>query len=106
MVVLGVSSSPFAGMSATIGVSIVLGQPALMRTPRGVYSRLVDLGVAMGAMAVEVSEWARGHAVPETSDFATAYVVDAHWPQKPSSAQWAAMPGVAVDAHDNVWLFT
>jgi len=29
----------------------------------------VSLGVAMGAMAVEVSEWARGHAVPETSDF-------------------------------------
>ena len=39
-------------------------------------------------------------------NLATAYVVDAHWPQKPSSAQWAAMPGVAVDAHDNVWLFT
>ncbi|HSR80915.1 MAG TPA: MDR family MFS transporter [Hyphomicrobiaceae bacterium] len=35
----------------------------------------VSLGVAMGAMAVEVSEWARGHAVPETSDFATAFVV-------------------------------
>jgi len=35
----------------------------------------VSFGVAVGAMAVEVSEWARGHAVPETSDFAAAFVV-------------------------------
>jgi len=35
----------------------------------------VSFGVAMGAMAVEVSEWARGHTVPETSDFSTAFVV-------------------------------
>ncbi|HJU30923.1 MAG TPA: MFS transporter [Hyphomicrobiaceae bacterium] len=35
----------------------------------------VSLGVAVGAMAVEASEWMRGHAVPETSDFATAFVV-------------------------------
>ena len=32
------SSSPFARMSATIGVSIVPGQTALMRMPRGAYS--------------------------------------------------------------------
>ncbi len=35
----------------------------------------VSLGVAVGAMAVEVSEWARGHALPQTADFATAFVV-------------------------------
>ena len=35
----------------------------------------VSLGVAVGAMAVEVSEWARGHSVPETSDFSAAFVV-------------------------------
>jgi MFS family permease len=35
----------------------------------------VSLGVAVGAMAVEVSEWARGHGVPETSDFSAAFVV-------------------------------
>src|SRR6185503_10395591 len=35
----------------------------------------VSLGVAVGAMAVELSEWARGHAVPETADFATAFVI-------------------------------
>src|ERR1700704_1740169 len=35
----------------------------------------VSLGVAVGAMAVELSEWASGHAVPETSDFSAAFVV-------------------------------
>jgi EmrB/QacA subfamily drug resistance transporter len=35
----------------------------------------VSLGVAVGAMAVELSEWARGHAAPQTEDFATAFVV-------------------------------
>src|SRR5438874_2123912 len=37
---------------------------------------------------------------------ATAYVVEPHWPQKPPEAAWEAVPGVAVDAHDQVWLFT
>ena len=37
--VLDRSSSPLAIMSATIGVSMVPGQTALMRTPRGAYSR-------------------------------------------------------------------
>ena len=35
----------------------------------------VSLGVAVGAMVVEMSEWARGHSVPETSDFSAAFVV-------------------------------
>ena len=35
----------------------------------------MSLGVAVGAMAVELSEWARGHAAPQTEDFATAFVV-------------------------------
>jgi len=32
------SSSPLASIATTIGVSIVPGQTALMRTPRGAYS--------------------------------------------------------------------
>jgi EmrB/QacA subfamily drug resistance transporter len=35
----------------------------------------VSFGVAVGAMAVEVSEWARGHTVPQTADFSAAFVV-------------------------------
>jgi DNA-binding beta-propeller fold protein YncE len=37
---------------------------------------------------------------------ATAYTVDPHWPQKPADAFWGEMPGVAVDAHDHVYIFT
>jgi DNA-binding beta-propeller fold protein YncE len=37
---------------------------------------------------------------------ATAYVVDAHWPQKPADFHWGHVPGMAVDAHDHVYVFT
>jgi streptogramin lyase len=37
---------------------------------------------------------------------ATAYVVDAQWPQRPANASWAEVSGVAVDAHDHVYVFT
>jgi DNA-binding beta-propeller fold protein YncE len=37
---------------------------------------------------------------------AIGYEVDPSWPQRPASvAPWAAIPGVAVDADDCVWLF-
>ena len=35
----------------------------------------VSFGVAIGAMVVEASEVLRGHTVPETADFAAAFVV-------------------------------
>jgi hypothetical protein len=37
---------------------------------------------------------------------ATAYAVDPHWPHKPADIFWGEMPGVAVDAHDHVYIFT
>jgi hypothetical protein len=36
----------------------------------------------------------------------TWYEVDPNWPQKPAEFKWAAVPGVAVDKDDNVWMFT
>jgi hypothetical protein len=33
-------------------------------------------------------------------------VVDATWPEKPGSFEWAQMPGVAVDSRDRVYIFT
>jgi len=33
-------------------------------------------------------------------------VVDPDWPQKPDDFQWAAMPGIAIDAQDQIYLFT
>lgn len=34
------------------------------------------------------------------------WVVDAKWPQKPADYVWGMMSGVAVDAKDNVYIFT
>jgi hypothetical protein len=52
-------------------------------------------------------------AKPKSSDpeyphvtLATAYEVDPAWPTRPKHVAWGHMPGVAVDANDNVWLFT
>lgn len=39
-------------------------------------------------------------------DLATSYEVDPSWPERPPGMPWAAMPGIAVDARDQVWLFT
>jgi hypothetical protein len=37
---------------------------------------------------------------------ATAYVVDPAWPQKPDGVQWGAVPGIAVDGKDQVYVYT
>jgi DNA-binding beta-propeller fold protein YncE len=37
---------------------------------------------------------------------ATAYEVDPKWPQRPDTAKWGQTPGIAVDAHDQVYVFT
>lgn len=34
------------------------------------------------------------------------FEVDATWPQRPDDVKWAAVPGVAVDKEDNVWVYT
>src|SRR5689334_2813535 len=39
-------------------------------------------------------------------NLAPAYEVDPAWPQKPADFRWEAMPGIAVDQRDNVWIFT
>ena len=37
---------------------------------------------------------------------AVTWQVDPAWPQKPKDFQWGHVPGVAVDAKDNVYVFT
>jgi sugar lactone lactonase YvrE len=37
---------------------------------------------------------------------ATVWEVDAKWPQKPAGMLWGAVPGIAVDKEDNVYVFT
>lgn len=37
---------------------------------------------------------------------AAGYQVDPAWPKRPRDMEWAAMPGLAIDARDRVFLFT
>jgi hypothetical protein len=39
-------------------------------------------------------------------NLATAYVVDPTWPQRPEALTWGDVPGIAVDAKDQVYVFT
>lgn len=39
-------------------------------------------------------------------NLATAYEVDPRWPLRPDGVFWKDVPGLAVDAQDNVWVFT
>lgn len=36
----------------------------------------------------------------------TWYEVDPNWPRRPANLPWGRMPGIAVDAKDQVWVFT
>ncbi len=39
-------------------------------------------------------------------NLSVAYAVDPAWPKRPAGINWSDMPGMAVDKHDNVWVFT
>ncbi len=43
---------------------------------------------------------------PKLVDLSTRYKVDPAWPRRPDDAKWGDMPGIAVDAKDQVYLFT
>jgi peptidylamidoglycolate lyase len=54
-----------------------------------------------------LGDTARAAAAGEgPSDKKATYVVDPTWPAKPRNFGWGAMPGIAVDRQDNVWIFT
>ncbi|MHC4434701.1 MAG: peptidyl-alpha-hydroxyglycine alpha-amidating lyase family protein [Planctomycetota bacterium] len=42
----------------------------------------------------------------QQKDVVLRYVVDRTWPSKPDRFEWAQMPGVTVDARDNIYIFT
>lgn len=45
-----------------------------------------------------------GPAYPRVN-LCTCYEVDPAWPQRPAHITWAAVPSIAVDQHDAVWIF-
>ena len=65
---------------------------------------LVATALAAGCLETRAVEDVRP-AYPRIN-LAVGYHVDPSWPKKPADLPWAAMPGLAVDAHDNVWIFT
>jgi DNA-binding beta-propeller fold protein YncE len=58
-----------------------------------------------------VAAWSAAAATAATANYprvnlATWYEVDSAWPQHPPEISWRDVPGIAVDAQDNVWIFT
>jgi len=45
-------------------------------------------------------------AAHEPAELAKSHQVDADWPNRPDNVRWGQTPGVAVDAKDQVWVFT
>jgi hypothetical protein len=70
-------------------------------TPTVVVCALSLLASALPANAAETD----APAYPRVT-LSTWYEVDAAWPARPDGMAWSQMPGVAVDRHDDVWIFT
>ncbi len=61
---------------------------------------VITLGVALlGSPAGEKRKY-------PAVNLAITYEVDANWPKKPAGTYWGSVPGIAVDAKDNVYVFT
>ncbi len=68
-------------------------------------SFLALLVIAAFIAALHPNRALRAQNAPHVN-LAKCYKVDPNWPQRPENVKWAAMPGVAVDGKDRVWLFT
>jgi DNA-binding beta-propeller fold protein YncE len=62
---------------------------------------LLGLGLMSGLALVHAAD----SKYPKVNT-AIAYTVDPAWPQKPSDARWEAVSGIAVDANDQIYVFT
>lgn len=61
---------------------------------------LLSLGLVLGACASSSPQ-----SAPPAGGL-QGFRVDPAWPKKPADISWGDVPGVAVDAKDNVWIFT
>src|SRR5262245_54891812 len=66
----------------------------------------------VSALLISCLSWAfsskaqdKGPPYPRVS-LATWYEVDPQWPQRPDGVHWGHVPGIAVDAKDQVWVYT
>ncbi|MFN4258285.1 MAG: peptidyl-alpha-hydroxyglycine alpha-amidating lyase family protein [Gemmataceae bacterium] len=67
---------------------------------------VVAWGLMAGLLGVSVTIQAQEQDKYPRVNVAKAYEVDVAWPKRPAEFLWGHMPGVAVDAKDNVWLYT
>ena len=72
---------------------------------RGVAAALVAVFVVASA-AVSADAQTRYKPRYPRVTLSTWYEVDAKWPERPKDAVWDSMSGVAVDAKDQVWIYT
>lgn len=70
--------------------------------------RLIPAGavVAFVVIATLCSRAQQPAASSTSRSIAPWYAVESQWPQRPDDVKWNAVPGVAVDTDDSVWVFT
>lgn len=91
-----------------------------VRLPHFLLCRGTRSVAVLGLLAVVATVWGTSLPGQEKKEKAAAkpaatyphitlakwYQVDAKWPQRPEPFKWAAVPGIAVDAKDQVWMTT
>lgn len=80
---------------------MILSVPARVRLIPGVGLLLVLAGAAL----LDRAPLSAQTKYPKINT-AIAYVVEPSWPQRPADAKWEAVSGMAVDARDQVYVFT
>jgi sugar lactone lactonase YvrE len=88
--------------------------PAFLRSSRVLQTAIIlSVAAFLAACASTMStakkpEEKKSSVLPDYPrvNLAPHYEVDPKWPQKPATAKIGHVPGVAVDAQDNVWIFT
>ncbi len=79
-----------------------------MLARRLMVSAALVLALDAWALTGPVLGQAKAIPVPEYPrvNLATWYQVEPGWPQRPADARWEAVPGIAVDGQDQVYVFT
>jgi DNA-binding beta-propeller fold protein YncE len=70
-------------------------------TARQTFAALLTFALGVGLAAPRADEPKYPHV-----SLAATYEVDAAWPKRPKGFHWGAVSGIAVDAADNVYVFT
>jgi DNA-binding beta-propeller fold protein YncE len=67
----------------------------------------IRFALALSSCAIQLPAQERAPASTQAGPTGLqGYRVDPQWPQRPPDVTWGEIPGVAVDAKDNVWVFS